>query len=250
MKKTDNTIRLLVETSATVKHLALKRGRLFAVGSNIPVRSLATPTKQQWLSAELPANNKKPWDLAHEIADKTKRDLGQVAFVEPDVAGNGESRYSRLLHPHLPATPRAQRQSPMNIPEFGLPGRPAASRTNSPFGPTVGGAGMGMNMNMPGIPDPLAGIMPQIPGDVFGGNTLAEPFGDSDRASVDLVRKSFEALPQWSGLSTAKQEMYVTEAAQLVASSENTLYALDSDSLIESLKNIAEISGALLKFIS
>lgn len=251
MKKTNNTIRLLVETSVSVKHLALKRGRLFAMGANIPVRALASPSKLKWLSAELPASSKKPWDQAHEISEKTERDLGHAAFVEPEVAGIGESRYSRLLHPRLPISPRVpQSRHPMSVPgmgqRFGLPGRHSATRSRSPFGPNVGG----MGMTMPGIPDPLADIMPQIPGDVFGGNTVAEPFGVCDRAPVDLVRTAFEGLPQWTSLSPAKQEMFVTEASQLLASSKETSVAYNPESLLESLKKMSEISGALAKFIS
>jgi|AGTN01.3.fsa_nt_gi hypothetical protein len=257
MKKTNNSVRFLVETTAAVKHVALKRGRLFAMGASIPVRSLASPSAQKWLSAELPAGNKKPWDQAHEIAAKTERDLGHAAFVEPETSGIGESRYSRLLHPRLPAQPRAQRsRSAMNTPgmgdRFGLQGRHSAARSKSPFGPSFGGisTGRGMGMNIPGIPDPLADIMPQIPGDVFSGNTIPEPFGDSDGVPVDLVRKAFEGLAQWSSSSPAKREMFVTEAAQLLASSKESSPVYNSESLLESLKKSAEISGALLKFIS
>lgn len=253
MKKTNTTIRMLVETSAAVSHLALKRGRLFAVGSNIAVRSLDSPTKLKWLCAQVPCRGKRPWDQAHEIADKTERELGQAAFVEPDGAcSTGESRYSTLVNPQLPAPLRAPRPgNPLDIAglqngskRFGVPGPSRGARSSSPFGPNVGG--------MPGIPDPLADIMPQIPGDVFGQsqNAFAEHLGDSAAMPVDLVRKTFEALPQWSGLSTAKQEMYITEAAQLLASSRNTGHAIDSSSLLESLKCTKEISGALAKFIS
>lgn len=255
MKKTNNTIRFLVETTTAISHLALKRGRLFAVGSSIPVRSIATPGKLKWLCAYLPSGSKKPWDQAHEISDKTQCELGQAAFVEPDaVAEGGESRYSKLMNPRQPSPLRSARSGKTTqtglANRFGVSGLQRGTRPSSPFGPNVAGIGMGVNMGMPGIPDPLADIMPQIPGDAFGGNTLAEPFGDSDRVSIDLVRRALEVRPLWSGLTAAKQEMYVTEAAQLLASSKDAPFAFNSELLLESLKTMSEISGALLKFIS
>lgn len=252
MKKTNTTIAMLVEASAAVSHLALKRGRLFAVGSNIAVRSIGSPTKLKWLCAQVPCRSKKPWDQAHEIADRTERELGQAAFVEPDA---GESRYSRLVNPQLSAPLRAPRPgNPLDIPgnsskRFLLSARTPGlisrgARSSSPFGPEAGA------MGMPGIRDPLADIMSQISSDIFGQNAIPEPFGDSGRTLIDLVRKVFEALPQWSGSSIGKQQMYVTEAAQILASSKNTGYAFDCNSLLESLKNAPDISGALARFIS
>lgn len=253
-KKT--TVRFLIQTSAAVKHLALKRGRLFAVGSNITVGSLASLLGQNvWLSAELPAGSKKAWDIAHELADKVARDLCQAAFVEPDTADSAcRSRYSQLMNPRPPAQgtlnrPRAR--SGMIIPglanNFGLPGgRHAGARSMSPFGANVGG----MALSVAAIPDPLAEIMLHIPDEVFGGITEPEPLSDSDRMPVDLVREALEKLPQWSEFGTAKQEMFVTEAAQISASGDSARYDFDTDLLLESLRNAPEISGMLLKLIS
>lgn len=284
MKKSKNApVRLLVETSPAVRHMALKRGRLFAVGENIPVRKMPAPTKDKsWLKAEVNAiAGKSAWDLAHELADKSAREHGQATFVEPEVSSRSDqSRYLRLLNPGRTTSPGRSGRKNSSIDAFGgmaglqmapglqmaqgMPGRrhkgtranmygniPALMSPRSPFNTSPGAhVGGGMGMGLPAIPDPLAGIMPELPGGMFGAHDDVEGYGQEPSIDLELVRKAFESARRWTELSSAKQEMYVIEAAWLLSLSGKGKHVFDSASLLLELKEMPGISKALLVLIA
>lgn len=221
---------MLIETSPQAKMLMLKRRRLFVMGSNIPVRPLRCPDKSQaWVNVSIARpGSANPWDMAHDLANRVKAELGQSVFIEPDTGE--QSRFAAL---HIPkrkknSSSKAAMKALLGQKSKGasasnaaasLLGMSGGASNQGMFGanPMAGMAGMpGMGNMMPSIPDPLSDVLPQGVMEALSmQEEMRTPQGDDDIDDSKMVLETLESLPGWAELEQAKRHMFEAEARQL-----------------------------------
>lgn len=88
---------LLIELPSMLSHIVTKRGRVLRDGGSSGVSTLLKEKSKAWVATSVAATTKKqPWDEAHEVAAKLKKEFGSAVYVEPDGTAG---RFQELTSP-------------------------------------------------------------------------------------------------------------------------------------------------------
>lgn len=212
---------LLIEASPAASALILKRRKLFRAGGSVYVGELRKIEKKSWLKASIAvaSSDRNAWDLAHEVASRYKKELGQLPYIEPDRAGG---RYDRLVNGYQPAAS----DDPFGLANAAamVPDPMAAVRAmlpDIPFQPQSFGVGIGAGIGR----SPFPGFGQSQPG--FGGGFNHRPMDAASQALKLLNDSAREAggevsvpalheLPGWSDLPASTAKMFEVESLELL----------------------------------
>lgn len=219
MKKTHKEPVFILETTPTLRTLILNRGHLLRSCRTRRVSAISGPGPNSWLQAAVvpnPGESKEDtWDKAHQLAALFERELRHDVYVEP---GSKAGRYQSTVNPESSpdaeaeprATPNSFAHSPFdpgpNISTglSGLNGFGGTGISQIGFGPAHGMAGGRM-------PDPMANQFSAAPG------KIEDLIGDQAKPKqLEVTCPALYELPGWSELKKTKQQMFETEAAQLI----------------------------------
>ena len=268
-----NKSQLLIELPSMLSHIVTKRGRVLRDGGSSGVSTLIKDTSKAWVATSVPSSAKKlPWDEAHEVAAKLKKEFGSAVYVEPEALAG---RFHQLTSPS-PEQPDefGTHQNPLvaatspgptgfgtgatgfegmfthNFDPMAISGvsQRGNSRGSTSFGP---GASLGLGSSL----DPLAGHMhlgPHIPSAAdFLPKEVAQMLGQTEapaQASLEFAPLHF--AEGFSELPEATQKMFEVEAAQLMTSAQSVgINIIDDYSALVALALQPDISKALRKFL-
>lgn len=249
---------LLIELPSMLSHIVTKRGRVLRDGGSSGVSTLLKEKSKAWVATSVAATTKKqPWDEAHEVAAKLKKEFGSAVYVEPDGTAG---RFQELTSPGtsldfdskegadpFAGRPFGQQQfgqgQNQNIGGFaGLVNIGCRASRGQPGG--LGG--FDSMMGMPSIPSPTD-FLPKQVCDLMGAKST-----DGKAGKPKLSFPALRSAPGFSELPEAPQQMFEVEAAQLMNNgyqSQTGLDVVDDYSAIVVLALQNGISKALKKFV-
>jgi hypothetical protein len=224
MKKTRQEPVFLMEMPHSLRHMIMRRGLMLRSGRTRTLFVLGTGGQKSWLQATLipsPAEStEESWDKAHELAGRFRCELLQDVFVEP---ASKAGRYQSLMqqpelegagvNPHI-ASPARMPYEPNRLAGVGPSPQPGMG-SEFAIGPTRNPVGFGGGMSIPGLdlrlPSPVSYQKNGLPPDVeaFLSNV---PSAKNAQLTCPLLYD----LPGWSKLPESRQQMFETEAAQLI----------------------------------
>jgi hypothetical protein len=222
MKQSRKEPVFLLEMPHQLRHIIMKRSHMLRACRTRTLFNMGKGGPKSWLQAKLiPAPGEstlESWDKAHELAEKFKRELHQDVFVEP---GSRAGRFHSMIEPEARDN---QDQNRTDHPF--LPDDPIA-HTGFAHGPLTGvtgiggGFGMGSNRSSMGFGAGM-GVDIHMPGAMGHQNSGLPPEVEALMANRPATNKSEFTCPAvrelsgWSELPQSRQQMFETEAAQLI----------------------------------
>jgi hypothetical protein len=262
-----NKSQLLIELPSMLSHIVAKRGRVLRDGGSSGVSTLMKDKTKAWVATSVPSSaNKLPWDEAHEVAAKLKKEFGSAVYVEPQATAG---RFRQLTSPNsTPTEPDNMGSMPANpllaATSAGPRGFGAlAAGPGSMFAPTLNPMALGGDhkggqaaFGLPaGGSDQLAGHMPQMPSIAdFLPKEVADLLVQADKGSsgIELDWPAIRSAHGFVDLPTATQMMFEVEAAQLMNNGYQPQVGLDIIDEYSALVVLAmqpNISKVLRKFL-
>lgn len=206
---------LLVELPQTISHIVQKRGRVLRDGSCKGISVRLKGRNSSWLETSVTAKSELPWDAAHNLAAKLKKEFGVSVYVEPEsLPGLFHELTTHNFDRH-----DAWFSGPLAVlTQNKQPNQGPACFLGSNTGLSNPGQDTGVHLN---IGDPLTSIMPQNQSPLdFLPQQARNAIGMCDRYTTELqMSLDFPPLASAQGfqnLSESIQKMFEVEAAQLM----------------------------------
>jgi hypothetical protein len=216
---------LLLELPATISQMINKRGRVLRDGGSRGVSPLLAGQSSAWISTEAATtSDANPWDLAHEVAGKLRKELGTSVYVEPAASG----RFHKMISPEAPAeanqdafhasaAPSRHSSTAISVNQPGL----GVQHTGLGRGLGMGIGGMGAHMPGKRGPGPGTAMYPSRHGiEPVTNTTMHGREGSRKHANNgDLSFPALRSANSFKALPAASQMMFEVEAAQVMNAS-------------------------------